>query len=221
MNIAYVGVGASIEPEWNILRAVDLMTRLTTVTGTSTFYRTPALDRPDDPDFVNGALQVNTPLSPAAFKATVLRLLERWAGRTRTQDPYAPRVLDLDLLVHADNVIDEPGFQLPDPDIRTRRFVAQPLFELAPSLVLPDTETPLIGILADLPASPMTPLDGFTRELCSHLCTPSQPETRDTAKDVPPCKTPRPCWTTTPRRRPRTPSNSPSPAGSPSRPAST
>lgn len=165
MTTAYVGVGASIEPETNILRAVTLMDRLTHVTASSTFYRTPALDRPGEPAFINGALEVQTPLGPAVFKATVLGRLERWAGRTRTEDPYGPRTLDLDLLVHGAAVIDEPGFQLPDPDISTRRFVAQPLLELAPDLVLPDTQTLLVEIVADLPASPMVPLDAFTRQV--------------------------------------------------------
>lgn len=182
MTRVYIGVGASIEPEANILRAMDRMTLLTEIAGVSTFYRTPALDRPEDPDFVNGALEIETRLDPAPLKATVLRRLERWAGRRCTSDPYAPRPLDLDLLVHGDHVIDEPGFQLPDPDIYTRRFVAQPLLELAPDLILPDSKTPLVDVLAEMDATPMTPLDAFTRELCVRLST--RPPDRSTIRDM-------------------------------------
>lgn len=185
MTRVYVGVGASIEARANILRAVDSMAKLTDVTGVSTFYQTPALERPGDPDFVNGALEVDTTLDPIPFKATLLRLLEDRADRERTSDPYAPRSLDLDILVHGQHVIDEPTFQLPDPAIYTRRFVAGPLHELAPDLLLPGSGTPLVDVLAETPTSPMTPLPAFTRKLCSVVST--RPPTREHDDKVPRC----------------------------------
>lgn len=162
---AYIGVGASIEPEPNILAAIEALARTTRVVGISTFYRTPALARPGDPDFVNGVVAVETALEPGRLKHVVLRSLEHRAGRRRTGDRWGPRPLDLDLLLHGQAVVRAPGLLLPDPSIRTRRFVAAPLHELAPELVLPDTGQALTELLGRVPAGPMTSMPRMTARL--------------------------------------------------------
>jgi 2-amino-4-hydroxy-6-hydroxymethyldihydropteridine diphosphokinase len=67
-----------------------------------------------------------------------LRALEAAAGRTRST-PGAPRTLDLDLILAGDQVVDEPGLQVPHPRFRERLFVLEPLAALAPDLVDPVT----------------------------------------------------------------------------------
>lgn len=137
--VAYVAVGSNIQPEANIPAALDKLRRAARVTASSTFYRTAALDRPGDPDFLNGVWQIETDLSPHALKFDVLRRIEEELGRKRSADKYAPRTIDLDLIVYDNAAIAEPDLRVPDPDIRTRPFIALPLLELSPEVVLADT----------------------------------------------------------------------------------
>jgi len=67
----------------------------------------------------------------------VLLGVERSLGRVRPGTRWGPRTIDLDLLVHGDIACDEPGLTLPHPRLHERRFVLEPLAELAPDLVVP------------------------------------------------------------------------------------
>jgi dihydroneopterin aldolase/2-amino-4-hydroxy-6-hydroxymethyldihydropteridine diphosphokinase len=77
------------------------------------------------------------------LKFDVLRKIESQLGRIRTSDKFAPRTIDLDMILYGTLVIDEADIKIPDPSIRLYPFVAVPLLELAPKLILPDTHTPL------------------------------------------------------------------------------
>jgi 2-amino-4-hydroxy-6-hydroxymethyldihydropteridine diphosphokinase len=160
----FVGVGSNLDPDANVLRALERLEAEAGVTAVSTFYRTPALDRPGDPPFVNGVVEVR-PLHSALELKRVLNRIEDALGRRRSGDRYAPRPIDLDLLLHGEDVSTEPGLILPHPDLRTRPFVALPVMELAPDLVLPDSGAPLSVVAAALPRRSMEPLPGLTLEL--------------------------------------------------------
>jgi 2-amino-4-hydroxy-6-hydroxymethyldihydropteridine diphosphokinase len=96
----------------------------------SSFYDTPYIGTEVQPSVLNAAA---VGVSPLAAHALLERLLaiEQDFGRTR---PYggAPRTLDLDLILYGDAVIDEPGLVVPHPRFRERRFVLEPLAEIAP-----------------------------------------------------------------------------------------
>lgn len=147
--LVYIGIGSNIEPERNIPRALDLLARKTDLVAVSPFYRSAALNRPEQPPFLNGACCVATTLSPRALKTDVLRAIEATLGRVRCEDKYAARSIDLDILLYGKEVCDEENLKIPDPDIRTRPFVAVPLLALSPDAVLPDTGERL----ADLPVA--------------------------------------------------------------------
>lgn len=164
MARVFVGVGANVEPEVHVRRALAHLGESIGVIRVSTFYATPALERPSDPAFVNGVVEVRDRLSPAALKE-VLSGIERGEGRRRGEDRFAPRPVDLDLLLHGDAISTAPGLPLPHPDVTHRRFVAVPLLELAPDLVLPGSGLTLAAIVGGLPAHPMEPLPALTREL--------------------------------------------------------
>jgi 2-amino-4-hydroxy-6-hydroxymethyldihydropteridine diphosphokinase len=164
MGRVFVGVGSNIESEENVVRGLRLVDTELGVRGVSTFYRTPALERPLDPPFVNGVIEVGDSLSPLETRA-LLKRVERTLGRTRPDDRYGPRTLDLDLLLHGEEVLSSDALKLPHPDIKTRAFVAIPLLELAPDLLLPDSGIPLRSIVDSLPSYPMEPLSDLTRRL--------------------------------------------------------
>ncbi len=164
MSRVFVAVGSSLEPGRHLRSGLARLHAAVGIVGASTFYATPALGRPEDPPFVNGVVEVRDRLAPGALKA-VLSRVEREEGREHGADRFAPRPLDLDLLLHGDTVSSAPGLSLPHPDLTRRRFVALPLLELAPDLVLPDSGLSLRAIAAALPPYPMEPLPGISRAL--------------------------------------------------------
>ena len=150
--IAYIAVGSNIRPAENVPLAVKLLGEKVEVVAVSRFYRTRALRRPEQADYRNGVVAVRTSMTPRELRDEVLRPIEAALDRKRSVDKYAPRTMDLDLILFGDEVVREAGLTLPDDDLRARPFVAVPLLELAPELVLPDDG----ARLADLPAARMT-----------------------------------------------------------------
>lgn len=111
------------------------------VASVSRIVETPALTLPGQapqPDFLNAVVCVETALGPHDLLAAFHRI-EADAGRVRADNAagrWAARPLDLDLLVYGDLVLDTPGLTLPHPRLTERRFVLDPLAELAPDLVV-------------------------------------------------------------------------------------
>ena len=97
------------------------------------------------PLYLNAAAVGNTRLSPGAL-LDALMAIERERGRERPH-PNAPRTLDLDLILFGDVVLDEPGLVVPHPRFRERRFVLEPLCEIAPALRDPITRKTVAELL--------------------------------------------------------------------------
>lgn len=137
-TVAYVGLGSNLSgPEERLRSALDALGRLprTRVTACSSLYRTAPVGREDQPDFVNAVARVETELSARELLSRLLSIEARH-GRVRST-PNAPRTLDLDLLLWADEVISEPGLEVPHPRMHERAFVLQPLAEIAPAARVP------------------------------------------------------------------------------------
>lgn len=164
MTLAYIGVGSNISPEANIKAAMRLLARQVRLVGFSKFYRTPPEGRPEQPDYVNGVVEIETCLTPEALKHEVLRPIEHRLGRRRTDDKFAPRPIDLDILLHGAHQIEAADLRLPAEEIEKRAFVAIPLSEVAPGLMLPGTGMSIRDIAARFPDFQMTPLT-LTNEL--------------------------------------------------------
>ena len=162
---AFVAVGANIEPEHHIEAALRGLMGMVDVHETSTFYRTTPLLDPRQPDFLNGVWRIETELGPRDLKYDILRGIERDLGRERSGNRYAPRVIDLDLILWGDAVIDEPDLKIPDPDIYTRPFVAVPLAELSPELELPDTKSTVSDLESAKRHDGLEALEAFTAHL--------------------------------------------------------
>lgn len=162
---AYIGVGSNIEPESNITDALTHLSKHVNITGISSFYKTAPLLRENQDDYLNGVWQISTSMTPGKLKFDVLRRIEKELHRNRESDKYAPRTIDLDILLYGDMVIQEDNLTIPDPDISKRSFIAFPLSELNPDLVMPDTKKPLIDILSVLSKENMIADKTFTQKL--------------------------------------------------------
>ncbi len=114
-------------------------------------------------------MEIETQAPPAEIKYDLLRNIENSLGRLRTQDKYAARTIDLDLIVYGDLVLDADGIKLPDPEILERPFLAIPLFELAPDLVLAGYGLRISKVAASLTQDGMHPLKDYTGALRKEL----------------------------------------------------
>ena len=138
MTRAYVGLGANLGDRERTLReAVDALAAEDgiEVLAVSTLRDTDPVGVGDQPRYLNGAAELETTLTARELLAALLALEQRF-GRVRVPGEHGPRTLDLDLLLYGDETIDEPGLAVPHPRIHERRFVLEPLAELAPGLVV-------------------------------------------------------------------------------------
>ena len=150
MTLAAIGLGANLGDAAATLReAIAELARLprTELLRASRQYRTPAWGVTEQPDFINAVALVETTLSPRDLLDALLAI-ERSFGRTRLDgERWGPRTLDLDLLLHGDATIDEPGLRVPHPHLHERAFALLPLAEIAP-----EVEIPGIGMVGKLAA---------------------------------------------------------------------
>jgi 2-amino-4-hydroxy-6-hydroxymethyldihydropteridine diphosphokinase len=116
----------------------------------SAFIETAAWPNRADPHFTNAVAAVQTSLQPFAL-LELLHVIETAYGRVRSQ-PNAPRTLDLDLLAHGTAIVTEPGLELPHPRMAQRRFVLEPLAQIAPHWRHPVTGLTVVEMLAALSA---------------------------------------------------------------------
>jgi 2-amino-4-hydroxy-6-hydroxymethyldihydropteridine diphosphokinase len=144
MTTAFVGLGSNAGDRLaHLRRAVEGLKAIAgvEVEAVSPVYETEAHTLPGQgpqPDHLNAVVRLRTTLAPGALLDR-LHALERAAGRTSGRR-WGPRPLDLDLLLHGDLRLSTPDLVLPHPRLAERRFVLQPLADLAPDLVVPGME---------------------------------------------------------------------------------
>ncbi len=162
MARAFLSIGSNIAPEKNVQKAIRLLSVKTRVRGISTVYLTEPEGNPEQPPFYNLVVEIETDMSPQELKHRVLRKIEDDLGRVRTHDKYAPRPIDLDLILYDDLALKTKDLTLPSPEILSRPFVAFPLSELSPGLVLPETGVSINQVLTGLSQAKMKRMDRFT-----------------------------------------------------------
>lgn len=148
---AFIALGSNLRPRSASLRAaLGHLRSAAEVRSVSTFHRTRAVPergvRATDPEFLNAAAAVETDLDAHGLLATLLGI-EAALGRDRTA-AAGPRTIDLDLLLFGDRIIDAPGLVLPHPRMHRRRFVLEPLVEIAPNAWHPGLEKTAAELLA-------------------------------------------------------------------------
>jgi len=148
---AYVGLGANLgDREGTIRSAVAALGEEEgiEVVAVSTLRDTEPVGVGEQPRYLNGVAALETTLPARRLLERLLEVEQRF-GRVRVPGEHGPRTLDLDLLLYGDEAIDEPELHVPHPRLHERRFVLEPLAELAPGLVVPgrgDMESLLRGV---------------------------------------------------------------------------
>ncbi|GAC1449486.1 MAG: 2-amino-4-hydroxy-6-hydroxymethyldihydropteridine diphosphokinase [Desulfuromonadaceae bacterium] len=149
---AYIALGSNLgDRELNLLRAVTEVGRLpgSRVTALSSFYETSPVGTVDQDAFYNAVLRLSTRLDARSLLAHLLRIEDEIFKRSRTIH-QGPRRIDLDLLLYGNRAINEENLVVPHPRLAERRFVLQPLCEIAPDLLHPLTGKSIRELLASL-----------------------------------------------------------------------
>jgi len=164
----YVAAGSNVAPEENLARAVAELAREFPGARFSPWYRNRAVGFKGD-DFINLVTGFSTAL-PVRRVLERLHAIETACGRGRAAPRWAPRTMDLDVLLYGDLVCHEPGLELPRPDLLKCAYMLGPLAALAPEVV-----HPLAGLTIgelwrrfDRAAHPLEPLT-------SRCCDPHPP----------------------------------------------
>ncbi len=140
MARAFIGLGSNLgEREEHLRAALDALTDAphVRVLRVSSFVETDPVG-PQQPRYINAAAEIKTALPPDDLVG-LLQAIEDRLGRVRVER-WGPRTIDLDLLLYDDRVIDTQALTVPHPRMHERRFVLQPLAEIAP-----DVRHPILG----------------------------------------------------------------------------
>ena len=133
---AFIALGSNIQPEIHLPEAISQLLSLGHMQAISRAYRSRPVGGRKQPNYLNAAVLIRVTEEPGHVRSQ-LQEIETVLGRVRTEDKYASRIIDLDLVLFGDRV--DPEFPLPDPEVLTREHLAVPLAEIAPDFCHPIT----------------------------------------------------------------------------------
>jgi len=149
-QVAYLSLGSNLGDRLEHLRqGCQALAKLGShIRATSSVYETEPVDFAEQGWFLNCAVEVETTLPPLELLRAVQQI-ERSQGRQR-EIPKGPRTLDIDILLYGDRTMQEEQLMLPHPRMHERRFVLEPLREIAPALRIPRIEKTVEELVAEL-----------------------------------------------------------------------
>ena len=158
MHSVYLVLGSNIDPEGNIPKALDQLGEDLQLLEISSAWRTVPVGT-EGPHFVNLAAHVASDLGRTDLKTRILQKIENRLGRIRTSDKFAPRTVDIDIILFDGELIEK--------ELASTAYLILPLSELLPDYVPPGTNRSLIQMAAlDTIRCQAVRLDHFPRSLC-------------------------------------------------------
>ena len=150
-NLAYFSLGSNVgDRESHLRSAITRLEACGTIVAVSSFYETEPVEFTQQAWFLNCAIAMETRQTPDQLMAAALNI-ERETGRHRTQQK-GPRTIDIDILLFGETVSNSPGLTIPHPAMHQRRFVLEPLAEIAPEARHPVLQKTIRELRDALPA---------------------------------------------------------------------
>ncbi len=132
-KLVYLSLGSNVgDRAANLNAAIERLRTLGEVVAVSSFYETEPVEFAGQPWFLNCAVKLNTEKMPKQLLNAVLEI-EKEMGRKRLKKK-GPRTIDIDILLFGNSIIDTKGLTVPHPAMHERRFVLEPLAEIAPEV---------------------------------------------------------------------------------------
>jgi 2-amino-4-hydroxy-6-hydroxymethyldihydropteridine diphosphokinase len=149
-EIAYLSLGSNLGDRASNLRsAISQLKSAGSLRAVSAFYETQPVEVPDQPWFLNCVIALETEKTAKQILEFALKT-EAYMGRLRMSDK-GPRNIDIDIVLFGEQIVNEPGLRIPHPAMLQRRFVLEPLAEVAPEACHPLLRKTVRELLAELP----------------------------------------------------------------------
>jgi len=149
-KIVYLSLGSNLgDRAANLRSAIERLGTLGKVVELSSFYETEPVEVTDQPWFLNCAVKLDTEKMPRQLLAAILAL-ERDMGRQRTRNK-GPRTIDIDIVLFGNSIVATADLIIPHPAMQERRFVLEPLNEIAPDVRHPKFERTIRELRDALP----------------------------------------------------------------------
>jgi|SRR5689334_4627592 2-amino-4-hydroxy-6-hydroxymethyldihydropteridine diphosphokinase len=150
-KVVYLSLGSNLgDRDANLRNAIERLRGVGNPIAISSFYETEPIDVVLQPWFLNCAVKLDTEKMPRQLITAILSL-EQDMGRQRKQQK-APRTIDIDILLFGSSIIDIPSLTIPHPRMHERRFVLEPLAEIAPDARHPVFKRTIRELREALPA---------------------------------------------------------------------
>lgn len=152
---AWIALGSNLEPEFHFRAAIEHLKRHGHLLSASRIWQTKAVGDPNQPDYLNAVVLLETTADPIRLKLVILASIEQELHRVRDPgNPNAARTIDLDVVLYDDQITMIEHRRIPDPDILVRPFLATPLAEISPDYRHPETGERLEQIASRLGVQP-------------------------------------------------------------------
>ncbi len=151
-KLVYLSLGSNVgDREANLRRGLEGLNQLGEVRAISSFYETEPVDNTRQPWFLNCAVALESEKMPKQLLSAVLNIEQEMGRRRPPKQPKGPREIDIDILLFGKSVVDTKGLTIPHPAMHQRRFVLEPLAEIAPDQRHPVFKQTIRELLDALP----------------------------------------------------------------------